>query len=122
MNTENVEIYQGEPELKQFVFEIKSTLYDMGKTTADVNILIENNDSLIRKLFKTANPDTKIIAYNIAKAAKKYEQCSLGNKTVKIPAQKYAGIFFIMGGLQTQNNLLYYTHNKKRKQEKIFYI
>lgn len=98
MNTENVEIYQGEPELKQFVFEIKSTLYDMGKTTADVNILIENNDSLIRKLFKTANPDTKIIAYNIAKAAKKYEQCSLGNKTVKIPAQKYAGIFFYYGG------------------------
>ena len=72
MNTENVEIYHGEPELKQFVFEIKSTLYDIGKTTADVNILIENNDGLIRKFFKTTNPDTKIIAYNIAKAAKKY--------------------------------------------------
>ena len=78
MNTENVEIYHGEPELKRFVFEIKSTLYDIGKTTADVNILIENNDGLIRKFFKTTNPDTKIIAYNIAKAAKKYEQYSLG--------------------------------------------
>lgn len=78
MNTENVEIYHDEPELKQFVFEIKSTLYDIGKTTADVNILIENNDGLIRKFFKTTNPDTKIIAYNIAKTAKKYEQYSLG--------------------------------------------
>ena len=81
MNTEDVEIYKGESELKQFVFEIKSTLYDMGKTTADVNVLIENNDSMIRKLFKTANPDTKIIAYNIAKAAKKYEQCFLGENS-----------------------------------------
>ena len=108
MNTENVEIYQGEPELKQFVFEIKSTLYDMGKTTADVNILIENNDSLIRKLFKTANPDTKIIAYNIAKAAKKYEQYSLG-KIAKIPAQKYAGIFYYGGFTNPKQFIILYT-------------
>ena len=94
MITENIEIYQGEPELKQFVFEIKSTLYDMGKTTADVNILIENNDSLIRKLFKTANPDTKIIAYNIAKAAKKYEQCSPGGKTSRY-LHRNMWVFFI---------------------------
>ena len=73
MNIENAEIYQGEPELKAFVFEVKSTLYKMGKTTADVNRLIENNDLIIRKLFKSANPDSKIIAYNIAKAAKKFE-------------------------------------------------
>ena len=72
-NIENAEIYKDEPELKAFVADIKSTLYDMGKTTADVNVLIENNDSIIRKLFKTPNPDTKIIAYNIAKAAKKFE-------------------------------------------------
>lgn len=97
MNTENVEIYQGEPELKQFVFEIKSTLYDMGKTTADVNILIENNDSLIRKLFKTANPDTKIIAYNIAKAAKKYEQYSLGKKPLRY-LHRNMQVFFYYGG------------------------
>lgn len=73
MNIENAEIYAGEPELKAFVFDIKSTLYEMGKTTADVNFLIENNDGLIRKLFRTSSPDTKIIAYNIAKAAKKAE-------------------------------------------------
>jgi hypothetical protein len=71
MNIEEAEIYKGEPELKQFVFQVKETLYDMGKTTADVNILVENNDALLRKLAKSPNPDTKAIAYNMAKSAKK---------------------------------------------------
>lgn len=73
MNIENAEIYRGEPELKAFVFEVKSTLYDMGKTTADVNALIENNGPAIRKLFRSDSPDPRTIAYNIAKAAKKSE-------------------------------------------------
>jgi hypothetical protein len=54
----------------QIIRNVRNELYDLGKNTAQVNLIIEHNFAELSKLDEASEPDYKAIAIGLAKKDK----------------------------------------------------
>lgn len=54
----------------QIIRNVRNELYDLGKNTAQVNLIIEHNFGELSKLDEASEPDFKAIAISLAKKEK----------------------------------------------------
>ena len=54
----------------QIIRNVRNELYDLGKNTAQVNLIIEHNFTELSKLDEATEPDYKAIAISLAKKEK----------------------------------------------------
>lgn len=54
----------------QIIRNVRNELYDLGKNTAHVNLIIEHNFGELSKIDETSEPDFKAIAISLIKKEK----------------------------------------------------